>query len=159
MLQYLSYFQGKNETECSCVMAVCFGKPKKGELPFFMYVSTYEVEACVDNDTEVGDSLAYDLAGRLTQQWRRTRVALFPKMLIWEFDEDSARDKGNLRKKPVGTKSQLWPKIIFEGSPKLEYCVGKMQFFSFKGNCAPCLLLLFVLRSIWKYQPLMRETF
>ena len=82
MLQYLSYFQGKNETECSCVMAVCSGKPKKGELPFFMYVSTYEVEACVDNDTEVGDSLAYDLAGRLTQQWRRTRVALFPKMLI-----------------------------------------------------------------------------
>ena len=48
----------------------------------FMYVSTYEIEACVDNDTEVGDSLAYDLAGRLTQQWRRTRVALFPKMLI-----------------------------------------------------------------------------
>ena len=35
---------------------------------FFLYVSTYEVEACVDNDTEVGDSLAYDLAGRLTQQ-------------------------------------------------------------------------------------------
>ena len=49
---------------------------------FFLYVSTYEVEACVDNDTEVGDSLAYDLAGRLTQQWRRTRVALFPKILI-----------------------------------------------------------------------------
>ena len=97
-----------------------------------MYVSTYEVEACVDNDTEVGDSLAYDLAGRLTQQWRRTRVALFPKMLIWEFDEDSARDKGNLRKKPVGTKSQLWPKIIFEGSPKLEYC-GENAFFQLEG--------------------------
>ena len=52
------------------------------KVSFFMYVSTYEIEACVDNDTEVGDSLAYDLAGRLTQQWRRTRVALFPKMLI-----------------------------------------------------------------------------
>ena len=76
-----------------------------------MYVSTYEIEACVDNDTEVGDSLAYDLAGRLTQQWRRTRVALFPKMLIWEFDEDSARDKGE---KLVGTKSQLLPKFFLK---------------------------------------------
>ena len=79
-----------------------------------MYVSTYEIEACVDNDTEVGDSLAYDLAGRLTQQWRRTRVALFPKMLIWEFDEDSARDKGNLRKKLVGTKYQLLPNFFLK---------------------------------------------
>ena len=33
ILQYLS-FQGENETERSCVMAVCFGKSEKGEIDF-----------------------------------------------------------------------------------------------------------------------------